>query len=285
MAKKHLVLWYRPGKGRPTEFHFSKVLLRVLFGLCVFIATALILESVFYMSLLKRAVHRDQLLEENRQLRTEVARVELVEAQLRELQIFGYQVKRSLTEGADLGRILEASEVLHGEGQKIQRGDDIWYPADRRPSRSELLNLVDSGTLWRRGEMPSSWPVESFVTRGFELSPVDPDHSHNGLDFALPRGTPVRATAGGMIIAADWTPRYGHRVIIDHGGGVVSVYGHNEMILVHPRDRVDVGTPIALSGNSGLSTAPHLHFEIWIDGRPVDPFVLLPQRGEEYDDG
>ncbi|GBE29194.1 murein hydrolase activator EnvC precursor [bacterium BMS3Bbin04] len=133
--------------------------------------------------------------------------------------------------------------------------------------------------------MPDRWPLDGIITRGFEFSQIDPEDSHKGIDLAAPRGTPVRSIASGTVISADWTPRYGNRVMVDHGGGMISVYGHNELLLVDAGDRVDSGSPIALSGNSGISTAPHLHLEIWLNGRAVDPRALLPQRGEHDEEG
>ncbi|HEB83611.1 MAG TPA: hypothetical protein ENI92_01280 [Bacteroidetes bacterium] len=285
LRARHMILWYRPGKDRPRQVSLGAGMLRVLAGFVILIAIALILETVFYASLARRAIEQHRLAKENAELRRELARVDQLESELRELQRFGYQVKRSLTEGADLDRILKARKAAVGEALPRGRAVSPWTPNSGTGEEdliAEAFEGVRLGALWRVANLPDRWPVVGFLTRGFEISAVDPAHSHTGLDIAVPRGTPVRAVADGVVVAADWSSRLGNRVILDHGGGVLSIYGHNEMLLVRPQDRVKAGSPIALSGTSGISTAPHLHFEIWVDGRAVDPRALLPERGEDY---
>jgi len=284
LTRRHHIIWYRPKDASPREAFISPTVLRILVGLGIFVLTVLVLETIFYSDLIERAFERDQLLDENQRLRGEVARVQVIEQQLAELQSFSQQVKRSLTEGADLERILKAGEQVEEE-IPAQPADAPWVPME---SANEELNrtieLVPASGPVSRLSLPSRWPLEGFMTRGFEGAGIDPSLSHSGIDLAVPRGTPVRAVGSGLVIAADWTPRYGYRVIIDHGSGVLSMYGHNELLLVQPGDRVRAGSPIALSGNSGISTAPHLHLELWIGGRAVNPIVLLPKRGEENGD-
>jgi murein DD-endopeptidase MepM/ murein hydrolase activator NlpD len=262
---------------------FSPTVLRILVGLGILVLTVLVLETIFYSNLVERAFERDQLLDENQRLRGDVARVQVIENQLQELQQFSQQVKRSLTEGADLERILRAGEQVEEE-IPAQPSDAPWIQVDnsQEDELNSTLEKVPSSSSVSRLSLPSRWPVQGFITRGFEGTSVDPSLSHSGIDLAVPRGTPVRAVGSGIVLAADWTPRYGYRVIIDHGSAVLSMYGHNELLLVQPGDRVRAGSPIALSGNSGISTAPHLHFELWIAGRAVNPIALLPKRGEDH---
>lgn len=94
---------------------------------------------------------------------------------------------------------------------------------------------------------------------------------HAGLDFGCGVGTTVRATRGGTVISAGWLGGYGNCVVIDHGDGVTSRYGHLSEILVSSGQYVKQGDKIALSGNTGRSTGPHLHFEMRVNGSPVDP--------------
>jgi len=241
-------------------------------------------ESIFYGVLVRQAIDRRRLLADNRRLRREVARVEQIEGELKQLQQFGKRVQRSLTEGTDLERIMEASEAIQVTSQpKPIAMDESWASGgiyDMSEPMSPAFGLFNDAPVKPTYRYPILWPVEGFITRGFEVSPIDPLRGHAGLDIAVPRGTPVRAIADGVVLVADWTPRLGHRIIIDHGGGIISIYGHNEMPLVYQRERVKAGIPLALSGNSGISTAPHLHLEIWVNGQVVDPLSLLPQRGD-----
>ncbi len=125
------------------------------------------------------------------------------------------------------------------------------------------------------------WPVRGTVTSTFgpRTSP-GLEGFHTGVDIAVPEGTPVVASADGTVVAAGEAGGYGLAVRIAHGAGVETLYGHNSALLVRPGDKVTAGQVIALSGNTGHSTGPHLHFEVLINGRPVDPMPYL--RGEAY---
>jgi murein DD-endopeptidase MepM/ murein hydrolase activator NlpD len=131
-----------------------------------------------------------------------------------------------------------------------------------------------------------AWPLAAWVqTQGygctsFALEPVatwcPSGHYHSGIDMAAPAGTPVHAAAGGRVRTA-WSPGgYGLYVVVDHGGGVSTLYGHLESIEALDGDTVGPGAVIGEVGSTGLSTGPHLHFEVRRDGRPVDPTPWLP---------
>ncbi len=94
---------------------------------------------------------------------------------------------------------------------------------------------------------------------------------HTGVDIGVPYGTPIHAAAAGVVIMAGYMRGYGYTVIIDHGGGVSTLYAHCEELLVHEGEHVDQGKVIGLVGSTGLATGPHLHFEVRINGVPVNP--------------
>lgn len=124
--------------------------------------------------------------------------------------------------------------------------------------------------------LPSRWPltVPSFRTRG--LAQGDPGiESHMGVDLAVPVGSDVRASGGGVVLESGTDSAYGQYVLLDHTDGYQSMYGHLSRILVRRGAQVRAGQVIALSGNTGRSTAPHLHFEIRRNGRSVDPLTLV----------
>jgi len=126
---------------------------------------------------------------------------------------------------------------------------------------------------------PTHWPLDiaGFVTRG-QVRPGDPAESHPGIDIAVPPGTPVRAAGGGGVEAAGTDQAYGQFVLLRHPGGYETMYGHASRILVREGDSVQAGQVIALSGNSGRSTAPHLHFEIRREGKSLDPLTVVKQE-------
>jgi murein DD-endopeptidase MepM/ murein hydrolase activator NlpD len=101
---------------------------------------------------------------------------------------------------------------------------------------------------------------------------------HTGIDLAGPYGSPVRAVTAGTVIEADQESGYGNIVKIQHADGVVTYYAHLSKILVH-EGHVTAGQQIAEEGDTGHSTGPHLHFEVRIDDRPIDPIPWLASHG------
>jgi murein DD-endopeptidase MepM/ murein hydrolase activator NlpD len=116
------------------------------------------------------------------------------------------------------------------------------------------------------------WPVHGVVTSGFGWRW---GRMHEGIDIAVASGTPVVAAAGGVVIVAGWLGGYGNLVVIDHGNGVATAYGHNTTVTVGVGQIVGQGQLIAYSGNTGNSTGPHVHFEVRVNGAAVDPFGYL----------
>jgi murein DD-endopeptidase MepM/ murein hydrolase activator NlpD len=126
--------------------------------------------------------------------------------------------------------------------------------------------------------VPQHWPLEGsgYVTRG-QIRPGNPGESHEGIDIAVPGGTPVRAAGGGTVKEAGADRDYGLFVLLRHPDGYETMYGHASRLLVREGEVVAAGQVIALSGNSGRSTAPHLHFEIRRSGRSLDPLALVKE--------
>ncbi len=91
------------------------------------------------------------------------------------------------------------------------------------------------------------------------------------MDIACPIGTPVHVTQAGKVIVAGWTATYGITVMVDHGKGWITIYGHNSKLKVKVGQYVDQGQTISLSGNTGPSTGPHIHYEVRHNGVPVNP--------------
>ena len=100
---------------------------------------------------------------------------------------------------------------------------------------------------------------------------------HAGIDIAAPRGTPIYAVSPGVVDAARYNSGYGRIVVLDHGFGIKTRYAHNSSLLVSKGDLVEAGQLIATVGSTGQSTGPHLHFELLIDGKAVDPLDYLPR--------
>jgi murein DD-endopeptidase MepM/ murein hydrolase activator NlpD len=102
---------------------------------------------------------------------------------------------------------------------------------------------------------------------------------HKGLDLAAAAGSPIRAVTGGTVRRADWNGGYGNAVIIDHGNGLSTLYGHAASLNVKPGQKVNAGDIIAKEGSTGDSTGPHLHFEVRVNDKQIDPRPWLTARG------
>ncbi|MGH7728924.1 MAG: M23 family metallopeptidase, partial [Vulcanimicrobiaceae bacterium] len=124
-----------------------------------------------------------------------------------------------------------------------------------------------------------SWPVSGPITSPFGMRPDPFGHGgfemHTGIDIGAPMGATVTAAAAGRIIYAGWYGGYGNAIIIDHGGETSTLYGHLSQIFVSVGQEVERGQAIGAVGSTGMSTGPHLHFEIRVNGVAVDPTTRL----------
>ncbi len=142
------------------------------------------------------------------------------------------------------------------------------------------MRLLSAGGLGDLTSTPSLWPVIGRLTAGFgeRMDPFSGEGAfHTGVDIASQYGDAVRATADGMVIEAGDRAGYGRLVIIDHGFGVTSWYGHLSTLNVLVGEQVKRGDAIGNVGVSGRSTGPHVHYEIRINGAPVNPMRYLRQ--------
>jgi murein DD-endopeptidase MepM/ murein hydrolase activator NlpD len=123
---------------------------------------------------------------------------------------------------------------------------------------------------------PAGWPVSGELTSdfGWRIFRRRPEY-HTGVDISVPNGTPVRASADGTVVGSGWQPSYGWVVLVQDPGGYHTLYAHLSERRVRNRDAVAAGDIVGLSGSSGRSTGPHLHYEIWKDGRLQDPAVFM----------
>jgi murein DD-endopeptidase MepM/ murein hydrolase activator NlpD len=120
-------------------------------------------------------------------------------------------------------------------------------------------------------------PVGGVITSGvgMRVDPIDGKlRHHNGIDIAIAEGTPVTPVAPGVVVFSGLRPGYGYTVLVEHNNGMVSLYGHNSRLEAIQGQAVERDTVIALSGNTGRSTGPHLHFEAWQSGTNVTPAFM-----------
>lgn len=233
------------------------------------------------MELLKRVVNQDVVL---------VARVKAE----RELV---------LQKRAELTRDYALVAALHKEAEEKQRmiearknqQEDVLAAAvnERDVAESAYQELMETSRqiedMLRRSQIGSGgaagstgsllWPAAGPITSqfGWRTHPIfGTQRFHSGLDIGADYGDIVSAADGGVVIYADWMGGYGKAVIIDHGGGISTLYAHNSELLVGAGEQVRKGQSVARVGSTGYSTGPHLHFEVRENGAPVSPLGYLP---------
>jgi len=166
---------------------------------------------------------------------------------------------------------LSAGEEAQLEALIVERQREI---EAQREAERRAAGIA--GTTTAPGEL--SWPVSGTITSpfGYRRNPFGGGMEfHQGLDIAAPMGTTVTAASGGTILSAGWYGGYGNYILIDHGGGLATGYGHLSQIFVSNGQQVQKGQAIGAVGSTGASTGPHLHFEVRINGKPVDPAGYL----------
>lgn len=170
----------------------------------------------------------------------------------------------------------------------ISRAEDVEWtdgvPAPGRSSRlvrpTAMIRSTASVATAASASMPSIWPVAGNLRGGvgFRRNPFGGAsyEYHKGQDISAPFGTPVMATADGVVVTAGWQRGYGRVVYVDHGNGISTRYGHLSRIDVAVGQVLKRGEQLGLVGSSGRSTAPHLHYEVRVNGEPANPMNYLP---------
>ncbi len=144
--------------------------------------------------------------------------------------------------------------------------------AARIRSAQSSSSVIVPGPTGQASAAGFIWPVHGILTSGYGWRW---GRMHEGIDLAVGVGTPVVAAAAGTVIVAGWLGGYGNLVVVDHGNGISTAYGHNTSVTVGVGQSVAQGQLISYSGNTGHSTGPHVHFEVRINGAPVDPLGYL----------
>jgi murein DD-endopeptidase MepM/ murein hydrolase activator NlpD len=259
--KKRKIKYYNflliPDNERSTKS--LKIKANVLRIFIVFLVVVIILALIgagTYWKVAEVALRYDDLLDENNQLKEGMARLEELEGDLNKLKTMDQKLRTSLTGYVSLA----GSDQTEG-------GDDLMADLDK------IGEEVYDRSIFRF--IPDVYPVDGFVTRGFESGSIISD-AHLGIDIASAKGSPVKATADGVVLFSGWTYEEGNVVILQHKLNYYSFYKHNLQNLCIELDYVKKGQIIALLGDTGqISSGPHLHFEIWKGLKPINPARLL----------
>ena len=186
------------------------------------------------------------------------------------------------------GTGLEVNDLLTDQRSEFGQGGPFMpidiVPGEEGPLHASLQTLNGKVDQWTQLErlisvMPLAEPVERYwITSGFgiRIDPITKKYArHGGLDFGGPSGSPILSTGEGKVVYAGWRGRYGRLVEVDHGLGLRTRYGHLREILVEKGEPVGRGTPLGIMGSSGRSTGRHLHYEVRVNGKAVDPLKYI----------
>jgi len=220
--------------------------IRLLVFLTIILFIILLYALISYSRILQSALNSQAIENENMELRIQLGKVKEIEAELNLLKSYNQRVRTTLQGYVD---------VVNPDPGIIETTDNILIPDKKRSIFTSF---------------PLKEPVSGFISQNYNW-PV-----HNGVDIVAAEGTPILATADGIVLFSGWTTYDGYTVLLQHSDGFFSFYKHNQKNLVSPHDRVNQGDVIALLGNSGeKSSGPHVHFEIWRNGLTLDPMQYI----------
>lgn len=214
--------------------------------------------------------------------------VDSLRAKYQELQRVTNQKNEQL---ATLEMFASEVSVAYGLKRKPETSGDLAAGAPLGPTFRESLdqyNFLQSASIstlyhtypkqWQTNTRPSLWPVEGRLLSPFggRTDPFSGEGAiHTGVDLSAAQGTPVHAAADGIVVYAEWRGSYGRLVVIDHGNGLQTYYGHLSRFDVVTGQEIRRGDIVGKSGSSGRVTSPHLHYEVRVGGTPVNPYPYL----------
>lgn len=178
----------------------------------------------------------------------------------------------------------EVERLIHAKEEEMRRAaEEARRQAEMEARAAQSGNVVEIGDDGGGYVMQSFgggmiWPISGPITSefGWRTHPIfGSARFHSGLDIGGDYGMPIHAAASGVVIEAGWIGGYGNTIMIEHGSGIVTLYGHNESLAVGVGQQVNQGDVIAYCGSTGNSTGPHCHFEVRVGGEPVSPWDYL----------
>jgi murein DD-endopeptidase MepM/ murein hydrolase activator NlpD len=250
------ILIHRDGDVDSLNFRVPLWIVRSGLVAAGILSLAIVVGAILYVPMLGVAAQVPGLKSEISTLRRENAQISRLVSTVDSLESQYSKVRGML--GADVGDTAEiAAPAVVAPPIIVLSRKDVWFSSD--------------------STIPGRWPLDEpgYITRG-QLGAGD-DAGHSGLDIAIPEGSTVRASGEGTVSEAAQDHEYGLYVLVKHAEGYESRYAHLSRIIVNVGKMVQSGEVIGLSGNSGRSSAPHLHFEIRRKGQSIDPLTLVKE--------
>lgn len=202
----------------------------------------------------------------------------LIDLMQNDKDVYDRQYDEMMASSAEVARLIAQKEEERRREAERQRQAEL--AAQRANQGGNVVEFGDDGGGYVMQSFGGGmiWPISGPITSefGWRTHPIfGSQRFHSGLDIGGDYGIPIHAAAGGVVIEAGWIGGYGNTIMIDHGGGIVTLYGHNESLAVGVGQSVNQGDVIAYCGSTGNSTGPHCHFEVRLNGEPVSPWDYL----------
>jgi len=275
MHKKahHLSILFVPDdNSRSFQLRMRISLLKVIAGFLLVCCLLITIGVVSYWKVAVMALSTKKVLKRNAELELECQKVNELAAILKRTAEADQQI-RKIAGGIAKPKTATSTYPATYSDAELEKTIQARLSQELAPrtgtavpeSRADVRPLVHSTSC------NFAWPIYGgWITNEFTMDKAV-EKKHQGIDIAAKVGTPVKAASNGVVSFSGWSSDFGNLLIIDHGNGFLTRYGHNSRVVVEKGDIVKQGRIIAFAGNSGRSSAPHLHFEIWKDGVPVNP--------------
>lgn len=179
-------------------------------------------------------------------------------------------------------KVLELMENLEKLNQmdefvRNSLGSELNFSEKPEIVDSALMLIPENHLISLSDNIPSLAPIEGFISKRMESVFSNVNNLHGGIDIVASEGTPIRATSSGVVVFSGWTYEMGNLIVIYHGDDYITHYGHNQQNIISRLDIVKKGDVIGYVGNTGISSGPHLHFEIWKGDKSIDPLIYFPE--------
>lgn len=175
--------------------------------------------------------------------------------------------------------LMESLEKLNQMDEFVRNslGSELNFSEKPEIVDSALMLIPENHLISLSDNIPSLAPIEGFISKRMESVFSNVDNLHGGIDIVASEGTPIRATSSGVVVFSGWTYEMGNLIVIYHGDDYITHYGHNQQNIISRLDIVKKGDVIGYVGNTGISSGPHLHFEIWKGDKSIDPLIYFPE--------
>jgi len=251
--EKYTIMFIPDDESVSKTFHLSRKAIRI--SIYALVATLLAL-SIFIYIYAPKVANYINIKKQYDQFAAERIKVLELTRNLERLQQMDNMVRGSLGTKLDIDAKPEVADTLTGA------------TIDNTAQLSYLDNI------------PSVAPIQGYVTQRSRKQSLFIQKHHYGIDIVANAGEPILASASGVVIFSGWTYEFGNLIIIYHGDDYFTHYGHNQQNLINPREIVTRGEIIGLVGSTGVSSGPHLHFEIWKEFIAVDPLIYFPEYSD-----